>query len=130
MKVYDLNTDTEYFDPNITLEEFVDTNIWVKVCDEDGFDYYINILGIGQNTIEYHIVEASVIEDYDVDTVYTDGYDDFGDFVSDSLYAAHRASIDRFSLYIPILLLTLDEILDALTIVEMRYIPAVDEDDL
>ena len=133
MNVYDLTTNTEYFDPNITLDDFVGTRMWVKVCDKDGFDYYINILGIEHtgtvDTIEYHSVEANVIENYDVDTIYNEGYDDFGYYISDCLYAAHHSHIDIFSLYIPISILTLDEILDALAIVEMQYIPVVDEDD-
>ena len=132
-------------DDNITIDDFVGEDIWVKVVDIDGFVFYLNVIRSDIDIDYYYLIPAEIIDEY-ADML----IEEINDFISmDTMefiktYMCYIRSNfrecnfcidytgyyikDHYAVIYPVEIMTTNEILDALEIVKERCRPFVAED--
>ena len=135
-----------YFDETVNLDEFVGTDLWVKVIDTAKVPQYIHILSNDSNQVVYSAVPVSVVEDYDLtwldDEEYlaTESVEEFicscctyirgnGHTRAFSYSNTGDFILDNYIVYVPYQILTTEEIFDALTICKSFCMPSHDTTD-
>ena len=120
MKVYDVNTNREYNDPDISLKQFIGTGMWVKVYDRDGFDYYIQPYAVTNGIFSYHRVDAPIVDDYDISIIASEYYS-IEDFYDNDVYGEWHKHYDGFILYSPVIAIADEDMIEILNACDELY---------